>query len=97
MEKVITFNREAIKANREARKKARADKRAEREANKKPINVGKTIGIVGSYAAVAGAAAVTAVKIMQHMAGQEAQMELEGLHPVEEAPFDTTDVEGVET
>lgn len=95
-EKVITFNREAMKKNREARKAERDKAKADRQANKKSNKVGRTIGIIASYICAVGAAVVGTVEVMRHMGAMEAQAELEGLHPVEDVPFEVTDVEVAE-
>ena len=67
MAKIVSLDKEARKAQREERKQKRLEARAERKANKEPVDVKKTLGIIGSYVAVATTAVATTLMVYTHM------------------------------
>lgn len=69
MKNVFNIDKEELKTKREERKLERQKKREERKANKQPVNVGKTLGIIGSYVAVAATAVATTLAVYTHMHG----------------------------
>ena len=77
MEKVINFA--AIKTNRAEMKEKRAAKKAERKAKKEAEGkkpVGKTVGLVGTYVAAAGAGAAVATAVIKALQAKDAPIEM---------------------